>query len=259
MGLFDDYQDEVERLTDDQVEAILSGEDRSSRALTTLVRDVRLRLLEGPSPEIAARHVAAMARAARAPESSRAAAPMATFGRRRLLPRRRLTAMVLAAALLLVAGLAAAVTLPKETVRPTQDPVPAIAPSATPPAEDLPEEAAHGQAVADVARDPSLTGCEKGQAVADVASAKAAENRKGPIQENDPCGRDGGQGKQKGLGGPVPTDPRGRSKGRDDSHRAEAARPSTAPGLGGEGAGDRGSHGRGRGGGGGVPEDLRTP
>jgi hypothetical protein len=167
--------------------------------------------------------------------------------------------MVLVPALLLVAGLAAAVTLPKKAPQPARDTVPSTAPSVNPAAEDLREEAAHGQAVADVARDPSITGCEKGQAVADVASAKAAEKRKSPGVKNDPCARAGGQSQQKGRGGPVPTDPLGRSKGRDDSHRAEAAGPSTAPGLGGERPANSGSGGRGGGDRAGVPEYLPTP
>lgn len=266
MDLFDDYQDEVERLTQDQIEALLSGEDQSSRPLTTLIREVRLGLLESPSPEIAARHLAAMA-SARPPELGWTVASAARRGRRRVLPRRRLTAMVLAAALLLVAGVAAAMTLPKMAAQPTQDTVPITAPSATRAAEDLPEEAAHGQAVADVATDPSLTGCEKGQAVADVASGKGAENSKDRGKKKDPCARAGIQGKPKsGRPGDVPTGPRGRSKGgRGDSHRAGGGGSTTAPGLGEPGTGVRGSEGARGGGGGpkvggrGVPEDLPTP
>lgn len=277
MDLFDDYQDEVERLTHDQIEAILSGEDHSSRSLSTLIRDVRLGLLENPSPEIAARHLAAMV-SARPPEFGWTAAPAQRIGRRRMLPRRRLTAVVVAAALLLVAGLAAAVTLPKKAAKPTQDTVPSTAPSATPASDDLPEEAAHGQAVADVATDPSLTGCEKGQAVADVASGKAAENRKGPAETKDPCGRAGTQGKPKsGRRGGIPTGPRGGSRVRDDSHPGKGVGSTTTPGLGngipvvrgsaasghGGGGGPRAGGGGGGGGsevgGGGVPEDLPTP
>lgn len=253
MDFFDDYQDEMERLTHDQIEAILSGEDHSSRPLMTLIRDVRLGLLENPSPEIAARHLTAMARAVRPPELGRAEAPAARLGRRGVLPRRRLTAMVLAAALLLIAGLAAAVTLPKKTAPPAQDTVPSTAPSATTPAAaDPPEEAAHGQAVVDVATDPSLTGCEKGQAVADVASAKSDKNRKDPAEKNDPCARAGTQGKpESGRRGDVPTAPGGGSGGRDDSHSAGEVGSPNAPGLGDEGSGVRGSKASGRGGGGG--------
>jgi hypothetical protein len=285
MDLFDDYQDEVERLSDDHIEAILSGENHSSRLLTTLIRDVRLGLLEDPSPEIAARHLSAMARAAGPAENSWAAPSAAGLGRRHALSRRRLTPMVLVPALLLVAGLAAAVTLPKRAAQPARDTVPSTAPSVNPAAEDLPQEATHGQAVADVATDPSLTGCEKGQAVADVASAKAVENRKDPGEKNDPCARAGTQGKPKsGRRGVVPTGPSG-SRGRNDSHPAGGAGPATAPGLGDEGPGLRGSEasgGRGGGlevggggssggpgsggggngsevGGGGVPKDLPTP
>lgn len=279
MDFFDDYQDEVERLTNDQIEAILSGGDHFSRPLATLVRDVRLDLLEDPSAEIAARHLGAMARAARPPELGPAAAPAARLGRRPVLPRRRLTAMGLAAALLLVGGLAAAVTLPKKVVQPTEDTVPNTAPSVAPTATGLLEEAAHGRAVADVAKDPSLTGCEKGQAVADVASAKATENREGPAEKNDPCARAGAHGKPKSVPpGPDPNGPGGGPKGVGDSHPAGGAGSSTAPGLADDGPGVRaseasgGSVGGGAGaagalgggggskvGGGGVPEELPTP
>jgi hypothetical protein len=253
MDFFDDYQDEVERLTNDQIEAILSGGDHSSRPLATMVRDVRLDLLEDPSPEITARHLGAMARAARPSELGPAAAPAAMLGRRRVLPRRRLTAMGLAAALLLVGGLAAAVTLPKKVVQPTEDTVPSTAPSVAPTATGLVEEAAHGRAVADVAKDPSLTGCEKGQAVADVASAKAAENREGPAEKNDPCARAGAHGKPKSVSrGPVPNGPSGGPKGLGDSHPAGGAGSSTTPGPGNEGPGVSGSEASGGGAGGGV-------
>jgi hypothetical protein len=234
MDLFDDYQDEVERLTHDQIEAILSGDDHSSRPLTTLIRDVRLGLLENPSPEIAGQHLAAMARA-HPPVPGWTVAPEAKTRRRRVLPRRRLTTVVVAAALLLIAGLAAAVTLPKMTAQPAQDTVPSTAPSVTPPAQDLPEEAAHGQAVADVATDPSLSGCEKGQAVSDVASAKGAENGKGPAEKNDPCARTRTPGKPKsGRGGHAHTGPRGSKGGRDDSQSAKGVGSTTGPGLGDE-------------------------
>jgi hypothetical protein len=283
MDFFDDYQDEMERLTHDQIEAILSGEDHSSRPLMTLIRDVRFGLLEIPSPEIAARHLAAMARAARPPELTRAEAPAARLGRRRVLPRRRLTAMVLAAALLLVAGLAAAVTLPRKTSPPAQDTVPSTAPSAaTPAAADPPEEAAHGQAVADVATDPSLTGCLKGQAVADVASAKSDKNRKGPAEKNEPCAWAGTKGKPNSGGrGKVPDGPGAGSRGRNDSHPAGGTGSLTAPGFGHRGRGAGGAEATGGGqkiggagtggpggggrlgssgvGGGAVPKDLPTP
>lgn len=288
MELFDDYQDDVERLTHDQIEAILSGEGHSSSTLTTLIRDIRLDLLEEPSPEIAARHLAAMARASRPREVGSTASRAPGFLRRRVLSRRRLTAMVLAAALLLVAGLAAAMTLPKKAAEPAHDTVPSTAPSVTPTAKDLPPAAAHGQGVASVATDHSLIGCEKGQAVSDIASAKGAENRKGPAKRKDPCDRHESRGKsESGRRGDDPTGPHGGSRGRDDSHPGGGAGPANAeaPGLGADSPGLKGSEaggnwggrgpeadrgrgvgGPGRGGGlggsgvgGGVPQDPSSP
>lgn len=272
MDPFDDYQDEVERLTQDEIEAILSGEGHSSRSLTTLIRDIRLDLLENPSPDIATQHLSDMARAAR-PRDRRPAAPPKQLGRRSVLPKRRLAVMGLAAALLLVAGLAAAVTLPKKAAQPAEDILPSTAPSVTPAAEDLPQEAAHGQAVADVATDPSLTGCEKGQAVADVASAKAAEKSKHRAEKNDPCGRTGRQGKPNSEGrDKAPAAPGVESRGRSDSHPAGGAGSVTAPGVGHRGRGGGGAEASGgqkiggggglggsKVGGGGVPKDLPKP
>jgi hypothetical protein len=270
MDPFDDYENEMERLTDDEIEVVLSGGDHSSRHLTTLIRDVRLGLLENPSPDIAVRHLAAMA-GARGPAILPAAGgPAARVSPRRVLPKRRLTALALAAALLFLAGIAAAVTLPKKTDPPSPETVSKTTPSMPPAGQDLPEEAAHGQAVADVAKDRSRTGCEKGQAVADVASAKAVENRNNPAEKNDPCSRTGTKDKSNsGRRGDVPDGPGGVSR-RRNSHSAGGAGSANAPGLGGEEPGVRGSEARGRSGegahtaagsrgasgGGGAPKDL---
>jgi hypothetical protein len=261
MDPFDDYENEMERLTDDEIEVVLSGGDHSPRHLTTLIRDVRLGLLEDPSPEIAVRHLAAMA-GARPAVLHAARGPAASVGPRRVLPKRRLTAIALAAALLFLAGIAAAVTLPKKTDQPTPETVSNTTPSMPPGGEDLPEEAAHGQAVAGVAKDRSRTGCEKGQAVADVASAKAAENRNNPAEKNDPCSRAGAKDKSNsGRRGDVPDGPGEVSRGRGNSHSAGGAGSANAPGLGGEEPGVRGSEARGKGGeeagsGAGAPKDL---
>ena len=243
MDLFDDYQDEVDRLTDAEIDALLSGEDHLARPVATLIRDVRLGLLENPSPGIAARHLAAMA-AVRPQEAAR---PTSQGARRRshLLPRKRLTAIALAAALLFLAGLAAAVTLPNKPGEPDPDTLPTTAPSVAP-TEELAEEPTHGRAVAEVAKDPSLTGCEKGQAVAAVASAKAVEHRNNPDQKNDPCapGEAEGEAKSRGRGDP-PAAGSGAAGGRDNSHAAGTG-TANAPGLNQE-SGERGSEARGRG------------
>lgn len=272
MGLFDDYQDEVERLSPEEIEAVLSGEDDSSRPLATLIQDVRVVLLENPAPEIAARHLAAMAQAAAQSKPRLDAVPASSNRSRRTFPRRRASALVLAAALLLVAGIAAAVTLPKQAAQPDQDTVPSMAPSLAPVPEDPSSASNHGQAVSDVATDPTLKGCEKGQAVADVASAKAAEKRKNASQENDPCSRAGSQGKPKsGRPDDIPAGPGNGSRGRSASHAVGGPSENGVAnlGAGGQGAGedsDRGGAGGpvvggpGKGGvGGGTPEKLPTP
>jgi hypothetical protein len=283
MDLFDDYQDEVERLSPEQIDAVLSGEDPSSRPLATLIQDVRVVLLEDPAPEIAARHLAAMAEAA---ETKRGwnAAPAPVTRSLRPSPRRRASALVLAAALLLVAGIAAAVTLPEKAAKPDQDTVPSVAPSLAPAPGDLSADTNHGQTVSDVARDSTLTGCEKGQAIAGVASAKAAEKRKNSSQENDPCSRAGSQGQQNsGRPDDIPAGPGAGSRGRSGSQAVGGSSEKGGPSLGpsgqgvGEdsdtggaqgggsdtgvaGGGEAGVGGPGEGGvGGGIPEDLPTP
>ncbi len=45
----------------------------------------------------------------------------------------------------------------------------------------------HGQMVSDFAHTTELEGCEKGQAISDLASSKADEHRQNPEREHDPC------------------------------------------------------------------------
>jgi hypothetical protein len=45
----------------------------------------------------------------------------------------------------------------------------------------------HGQTVSDFAHTTELEGCEKGQAISDLASSKAAEHRQNPDNAHDPC------------------------------------------------------------------------
>lgn len=45
----------------------------------------------------------------------------------------------------------------------------------------------HGQTVSEFARTTDLEGCEKGQAISEVASSKAAEKRKNADRDHDPC------------------------------------------------------------------------
>jgi hypothetical protein len=281
MDLFDDYQDEVERLSQEEIEAVLSGEDHSSRPLATLIQDVRVVLLEDPAPEIAARHLSAMAEAVAQSKPRSDAVPASSNRSLRTFPRRRASAMVLAAALLLVAGIAAAVTLPKQATQPDQDTVPSVAPSLAPVPEDPTSASNHGQAVSDVATDPALTGCEKGQAVADLASANAVEKRNNASQENDPCSQPGSQDKQKsGRPDDIPAGAGNGSRGRSGSHAIGGPSENGVANLGAGGRGvgedsaiggeggssDAGAAGGpvvgapGKGGvGGGTPEELPTP
>lgn len=45
----------------------------------------------------------------------------------------------------------------------------------------------HGQTVSEFAKTTELEGCEKGQAIAELASSKAAERRQNPDRDKDPC------------------------------------------------------------------------
>jgi hypothetical protein len=187
MGLPDDYVSEMDALSSDQVEMVLAGRASGERAETrasALVDDLRRALPEEPSPEVAERHLAAMAAAAEEAGLTRSRRPGM-----RVLTRKRIGGLALAATFLLGGGLAAAVTLPDEADERALEAVgqgPEVAQEAS----------AHGKAVAEVAQDPSLDGCEKGQAVAAVASSKAPEQPQGP--EEDPCAQ--GEHEENGEG-----------------------------------------------------------
>jgi hypothetical protein len=47
--------------------------------------------------------------------------------------------------------------------------------------------ATHGQEVSDFVHETELEGCEKGQAVSDVASANASDHRQNPERDHNPC------------------------------------------------------------------------
>jgi hypothetical protein len=199
MDLLDDYRDEMDALSSEQVEAVISGrvprEPAAARA-ATLVEDLRDALREEPSPEVARAHLAAMAAAAE--ESG------FTRSRRLTMPavtRRRIGGLTLAATLVMGGGLAAAVTQPE---LPDQASEEAWANVGQGP-EVASEASAHGKAVAAVAQDPTLEGCQKGQAVAEVASSKADDHRQDEA-DRDPCVQvervDGGEnGSGSGNGG----------------------------------------------------------
>jgi hypothetical protein len=173
-----DYGDEMDREDPRLIESALSGRQTGEPALdraARVVADLRRVLLEEPSPEAASRHLGAMLSTARSRGSS-------VLSRRR----RRIASLPLAAVLVLGAGLSwGAVGIserPPGEVDGTQ--------GAKPVADTLGQDGAHGEDVSAVAQDDSLQGCEKGQAVSEVASANGS--RQGPAV--DPCAK-GEEGK----------------------------------------------------------------
>jgi hypothetical protein len=171
----DDYQDEMDMLSPDEIDGLLSGRAPANPAgarLAGLVVDLRRNLREEPAPDVAGAHVAAMVAAAgdQLPETRRS--------RMRVLTKRRIGGVALAATLILGGGLAAAVTLPEQAAEEAWE--------AVGQGQELAAEAsAHGKAVSEVAQDPTLDGCEKGQAVAAVASSR--EERQEDAERPNPC------------------------------------------------------------------------
>jgi hypothetical protein len=202
MGSWSDYPDEMDRLTPEQIEAILEArdvDDPSAARLSSLMRELREELLAEIPPEVTERHLAAMAaQTGEEPATTRRNA-MAPF------TRKRAALLSLAATLILGMGVATAVTLPDQASDRAKDVVGALPiPGPTgsvPPTDPAGEANDHGEAVSAVAQDDSLEGCEKGMAVSEVASSKAGDNRPdGPR----PCGtgEDGGEGASaQGSGG----------------------------------------------------------
>ena len=123
--------------------------------------------------------------------------------------------LLVAATLVVGAGTAGAVTLPPEVPDAADEqvadlilvelpPIEESVPGEAPPEEELREEppeegegaeeegasaSAHGKAVSEVARDDSLQGCERGQAVAAIASSKSQGHRQDETDRPDPCSR----------------------------------------------------------------------
>lgn len=241
MDAFDDYQDDMDRLSPRDIEAIVSGrdvEDPAAEPFAALVKDMRRDLLEEPAPAVADRHLAAMKDAAREAEGQDA---VGRQQRRRLWMRirgqRRAAAIAAGATLALGAGIAAAVTLPDQASDTAREAVSNTNGNASTNAE-------HGKAVSDTARNSELEGCEKGQAVADQASAG---QRQAP--EQDPCAQGGGN--DGGSGG-------------DSSSQVGSGGGSGGPGGGGGGGGSEhgsggGSGGPGGGSGSGGPDSIPVP
>jgi uncharacterized membrane protein YgcG len=256
----------MDDLTDGEVEVVLSGAEpigASAGRAAAALSEIRRALQTEPDPEVAARHLAAMVAAAGVPpESRRAQVAGARSLVTRRASRRRTAGLALAAALFLGVGIAAAVTLPDQAPERARTVVPG---ESNPPEGVLPEASAHGQAVSEVARDPSLTGCEKGMAVSKVASAPAADHRQDGAERPDPCTQAERETPQAGSGGESGSargSGSGGGSGGDGSGEGGSARGSSSGGgSGGDGSGEDGSA-RGSGGGsgsGGIPIELPTP
>lgn len=280
-----DYPDEMEHLTPEQIEAILRGgavDEPQAEAVGEILRELREALVREPSDEVARAHMEAMATAAsggRVDEGSRRQTM-------KTITRRRVATLALAAAMTLGAGVATALVLPDRADDRAKDAVadlPVPGPTGTPPGDPSEGASDHGAAVSEVARDDSLSGCEKGQAVAGVASSKA-EDRQDDAEKPDPCaasddegdvddepgtpagsgGGSGAQGGGGGGGGGAGTGGGGSGGGSGGTTGGGGSGGGSGVGGGGGGGGS-GGPGGGSGGGGGapdgapVPEDLPTP
>jgi hypothetical protein len=190
----DDYLDvigerldapELDRLLQAGLEAREPAAEGPLDALAAAVAEVRAAFLVEPSPEMAARHLAAMAAAAEdgvAVELPPRSRPV------RLFTVRRAVALGVAAALTASAALASTGSLP----RPAQDFVARVASHV---GIDLPDAARqageHGKAVSEVATDPDRSGCEKARAVVEVAVPDWA--RSNALRALEKCGQGVGQ------------------------------------------------------------------
>ncbi|MEX1047672.1 MAG: hypothetical protein WD757_01470 [Actinomycetota bacterium] len=251
------------RLTDDEIEEILSGrpvEGRAAESLASWTADLRAELLGEPRPEAARGDIDAMARALRDGRPSGAEVTQLAPSARE--PRRRgLAAAAVAAAFVLVTGgLASAGAFPA----PAQD---ALARVVEPLGIDLPDPtgtplaAEAGLMIAELAKSVASEGCEGGQAVAAAASAIGGEGA-GPGGGIDPCSQGPDSRADEGSGGPdghippgvipdgVPGPPAG--AGDEDGDASGAGSGSGGPGGGsGSGASQGSGSGDPTGGGGG--------
>jgi hypothetical protein len=119
---------------------------------------------------------------------------------RHVLTRRRVAVLGLAAALTLTGGLATAGVLPD----PAQDAVANVAGHLGlhfPHSADVPDQTSHGKEVSNIARSTPEEGCQKGQAVSEVASSFAQNHRTGD-PEPIPCDKAQAGGGHSHQGGP---------------------------------------------------------
>jgi hypothetical protein len=149
--------------------------------------------------------------------------------RRRMLTRRRVAVLGLAAALTLTGGLAAADVLPD----PAQDAVASVAGHLGldfPHSADVADQTSHGEEVSNVARTTPEEGCEKGQAISEVASSFARNHRSGDLESTtcDKAKSAGGHSNQGGTGGGNAVGPDAGAAHASDSgldHRGSHGRP----------------------------------
>jgi hypothetical protein len=289
---FDDYQDEMDRLGSDEIEAILTGrevEDAAAARMASMLEELREALAAPPSDESASRHLLAMKAAASETRS------VVNLRSRRIgmkeLSRRRVVLLAAAAALLVGGGISAALTLPEQADDTAVERVENLPADPAGPPEGDPSGGAseHGTLVSGTARDDGMAACEQGQAVSNIASSMAQEPRQSPV---DPCaqaeeaglpavgGGGGGGGTETagggggsggsgsggggGGGGTETAGGGGGGSGGSDSGGGGGGGGTETAGGGGGGSGGSGSGGGSGGGGtsqgsGGAPEGLPTP
>jgi hypothetical protein len=262
MGHPDDYRDEMERLTSQDADDLLSGgrpKAAPARAAAAAADRLRRELLVTPGLEVSRRHLAAM-RAAADSESLHAGGSAM-----RNRARKRVAALGLAATLVLGAGIAAALTLPDQAADQAKENTAGLE---VPKGEGQGSQenggtqsltaSEHGKAVSAAAQDDSLQGCEKGKAVSAIASSKAEDTRKNEPNGKDPCAANEGAGA--GIQGASNAGGQGKSNaGGQGKSNAGGQGKSNAGGqsssAGGQSSGTRGQSSSA----GGPPEDKGAP
>jgi hypothetical protein len=148
---------------------------------------------------------------------------------RRMITRRRVAVLGLAAALTLTGGLAAADVLPD----PAQDAVASVAGHLGldfPHSADVTDQTSHGEEVSNAARTTPEEGCQKGQAISEVASSFARNHRNVDPEPTrcDKAKSAGGHSHQGGTGGGDTAGPDAGAAHASDSgldHRGSHGRP----------------------------------
>jgi hypothetical protein len=186
----DDYRDEMERLSSQDADDLLSGgrpKAAAARVAAAAADRLRRELLVTPGLEVSRRHLAAMRAAAGSENLRKGGTAM------RKQAKKRVAALGLAATLVLGAGIAAALTLPDQASDEAKERTAEVEAPNGPGNQgengSIQSETAseHGKDVSAVAQDDSLQGCEKGRAVSAIAASKAEDNRKNEPNGSDPC------------------------------------------------------------------------